>query len=177
MNKPFTLQEFEDAVTQFSTMIQVAKHLGWRRQNLKRELDERGIDFNEAKERLRPQDKNQPKDNRRDIDWNFIESCFEAQMSIDSVVREMGLSKNYLGVRCKQDLSCTLTELKNSCQEYGEDNLKRKMYELALDGNPKLLMHLSRYWLKYNDKVNVETDEEQQVTVKFNLKTKEDEKR
>jgi hypothetical protein len=81
------------------------------------------------------------------IDWAVVKEMFEAQCRVPEVAKALGISEESLYRRAQEDLNTTITELYQQCTASGQQNLKLKMYQVAMSGNVPMLIFLGKNYL------------------------------
>lgn len=100
------------------------------------------------------------------IDWDYVKEHFKADCSISSIASALKVSNMLLYSRCINDLGCTLTDLRNEYVGVGEDMIKKKMFDKAIEGDNKLLIFLSKNRLGYSEHPEKKMDTS---TINFNF--------
>lgn len=93
------------------------------------------------------------------IDWNFVKLRLTEHATGKQIAEEIGCSDDLLFLRCKEELGMALSDLKQECRKEGKARLTSKMYDVGIkQGNPALLIWLSKNWLGYTDKIEQKID-------------------
>lgn len=98
------------------------------------------------------------------IDWDLVDKGLECGSTTTSIANKLGVHHITLQRRCEIEKEMSWKQYKQLKKTKGNDTLREKMYEVAMNGNVTMLIWLSKNWLGFSDKV---TQEEKDVTVKF----------
>lgn len=96
------------------------------------------------------------------IDWEYVKRRLTEHATGKQIAEEIGCSDDLLFLRCKDELKMNLCDLKQECRKEGKARLTSKLYDVAVkQGNPAILIWLSKNWLGYTDKIEqkIETKE------------------
>jgi len=102
------------------------------------------------------------------LDWEWIKANLKARCTIKSLLSKLGCSEQKLRDRCERELGITFNTLRENCRSEGEDMIVNVMFEKALAGNTNLLIWLSKNWLGYSDKGQLEDESDNNITINFN---------
>ena len=95
------------------------------------------------------------------IDWLFVQECLEKQSTGIAIASMLGISKECLYERVKEDHNMSWAEYKMKYSAIGVERLRHKLYEMVMvDKVPSIAIFLSKQLLGYTDKV------EQNISVK-----------
>ena len=95
------------------------------------------------------------------IDWLFVQDCLEKQSTGIAIASMLGISKECLYERVREDHKMNWSEYKMKYSAIGVERLRHKLYEMAMvDKIPSVAIFLSKNLLGYADKV------EQQIEIK-----------
>jgi hypothetical protein len=101
------------------------------------------------------------------IDWDWVRNQLKAKCSNASIARGLSLHFDTIKRRCWDDLGMSFQELRAECEAIGEDLLRKKMFDIAVNGDTKMLIWLSKALLGYSEKQQKEEEEKTQPTVNF----------
>jgi hypothetical protein len=95
----------------------------------------------------------------KQIVWAEVEEFFKSGYSIKSLCHEIKVSPQDFEMAVQKQYSQTAEEYRQLCYELGNDSLKKKLYDLAMSGQPTIAVWVSRQRLGYSEKPNEIVDE------------------
>jgi hypothetical protein len=103
---------------------------------------------------------------RIQIDWNAFDALCRIHCTPDEAASVLGVSRETLARRCKEEKHATLDEYMSPRRAGGRAMLRRKQFELAVqEGHPTMLIWLGKNMLGQADRYEAET----RVTLKNNV--------
>jgi hypothetical protein len=90
----------------------------------------------------------------------------EAGVGTESIAAILGIDKNTLYNRCKSDNNCDYSAFAQQNKAKTEHNLRAKQIEVALEGNPAMLIWLGKNVLNQSDKQEVTTVNDPDLVVR-----------
>lgn len=111
------------------------------------------------------------KSKTRMVDWDDIVEELAAGNSIKSICIKHNMTYNFINERCKKTFDgLTIGELKEQYKTVGEDNLRRVIYDKAVEEkDTRAMVWLSRQTLGYSESGNAEDGDGQAPIINFNL--------
>lgn len=92
----------------------------------------------------------------KEVDWDFVDSYLEAQVSGVKIAAKLRIHPKTLYRKCEEEKGVTFTEYSQSINDSGKADLLKKQYEVAMSGNSTLLLHLGEHVLDQTKKAQVE---------------------
>jgi hypothetical protein len=89
------------------------------------------------------------------IDWDEVGDMLVAGCDATSIARALGISTDTLYVRSKQDNKLDFSAFSQQKKAQGDDLLRRKQFEVALNGNVSMLIWLGKNRLGQSDKQEI----------------------
>jgi hypothetical protein len=86
------------------------------------------------------------------LDWARIEQLASTGTSGVGIARICGVAEDTLRKRCKKDKNIGFSEFMRQKREVGFSSIRMKQYQVALAGNPSMLIWLGKQYLDQNDK-------------------------
>lgn len=86
------------------------------------------------------------------IDWDAFDKLAGLQCSASEMAFFFGCHHDALNDACKRTHGCTLGEYRATRSHSGRIALRRKQFEVALEGNPTMLIWLGKQMLGQADK-------------------------
>lgn len=106
---------------------------------------------------------------KADIDWNQVSSWLEAHCTTASIAHRLGVDKNTLYNRCLSDNNCDFSTFSQLKRQKGDDDIRNKQHELALDGDKVMLVWLGKNRLGQTDKRETTTIKIEDVEAKIEV--------
>jgi hypothetical protein len=92
------------------------------------------------------------------INWDAVGKYFMAGASTYGVASLIGVTENCLRQRCRKDLGVEITEFKRLKLAEGNELLRARQFQMAMNGDRTMLVWLGKNRLGQSDKVNIEHD-------------------
>lgn len=86
------------------------------------------------------------------INWDYLAKLFEAGSTVRGAAAAIGVEPNTLTRRCRRDLKRDLDEFRQTCRAKGDDQLRVKQFQLAMQGNTTMLIWLGKQRLNQAEK-------------------------
>jgi AraC-like DNA-binding protein len=103
------------------------------------------------------------------IDWQWVRKQLETRCSFQTIAKGLGIHNDTLKKRCWDDLGISIQDLKAECEIIGEDLLRTKMFDIALNGNVNMLIWLSKNILNYSEKGIIKEEKEKETALSVNF--------
>lgn len=87
------------------------------------------------------------------LDWEEIKKLLEADCDATSIAAQFGVSRQVLYRRCKSDLNIPFATLSQQKRMMGNNLLRAKQYQTAMNGNVTMQIWLGKQRLGQTDKV------------------------
>lgn len=84
---------------------------------------------------------------KKEIDQKEFEGLCELQCTLNEVCGFFDVTDKTLNAWCKQTYGATFSEVFAKKRQAGKISLRRKQYQTAMSGNPRLLIWLGKQWL------------------------------
>ncbi len=97
-------------------------------------------------------DKRGPGRPEAEIDWDKVGRMLEAGCTAEGIAATFGIHVNTLRSRCWQDNKIVFSALRQQKRAKGDDLLRVKQYQLAMEGHPTMLIWLGKQRLDQTDK-------------------------
>jgi hypothetical protein len=104
------------------------------------------------------------------IDWEDVGKALNAQSKTKDIAASYGICSDTLTRRCLDETKMTFSAFAAQKRSEGKENMRRKMYEIAMKGNVSMLIFLSKQplYLGYKDK-HEETQKEESKPIPLNF--------
>jgi hypothetical protein len=102
-----------------------------------------------------------------------FEALCRAQCTLGEIAEYMGMSEDSIESKCFDAYGKGFSDIFKQKRRGGYASLRRRQYEVALKGNPAMLIWLGKQWLKQSDKQDVNIGN-QRKPFKFVAVKKED---
>ena len=86
-----------------------------------------------------------------DIDWEQVGQSLIADCKTVDIAAQHGISTRTLYQRCKQDLGIRFSALSQQKKAHGDNLLRAKQYEMAVNGNTVMAIFLGKQRLGQKD--------------------------
>jgi hypothetical protein len=93
---------------------------------------------------------------RKIIDWEKVDRLIEAGCSGHEIAPAIGIDSDTLYSRCVHDNGSTYSDYSAKLKAKGEGLIKAKQFQLAMSGNPSMLIWLGKNRLGQSDKAQIE---------------------
>jgi len=104
---------------------------------------------------------------RKIIDWEKVDRLIEAGCSGHEIAPAIGVDSDTLYSRCVHDKGMTYSDYSAKLRSKGDGLLKAKQFQLAMSGNPAMLVWLGKNRLGQTDKAHVENTDTQPQTIRI----------
>jgi hypothetical protein len=95
-----------------------------------------------------------------DINWEEFEKLCGIQCTLIEIAAWFRCSEDTIERAVKRHYNQSFADVFEQKKGIGKISLRRKLYQKAMEGNPALLIWLSKQWLGYTDKL----EQKQEVT-------------
>ncbi len=99
----------------------------------------------------------------KEIDWATVEKLCSLQCTGEEIASFLDISYDTLERAVKREKKQCFADYYNKKRGTGKISLRRKQYEVAMAGNPTMLIWLGKQWLGQAEKIVDETESEQAV--------------
>ena len=93
---------------------------------------------------------------RIEIDWTEFEKLCELQATLEEIAGWFNCSVDTIENRVKEVHSITFSEYFSQKRSRGKISLRRRQMQLALNGNPAMLIFLGKNYLHQADKQDIQ---------------------
>jgi hypothetical protein len=93
---------------------------------------------------------------RKIIDWEKVDRLIEAGCSGHEIAPAIGISSDTLYERCVLEKEMTYSDYSSKLRSKGDGLIKAKQFQLAMSGNPSMLIWLGKNRLGQSDKAQIE---------------------
>lgn len=90
------------------------------------------------------------------IDWALVDSACEIMCTGEEIASLCGVDYDTLNRACKREHDCGFTDYYKSASASGKMSLRRKQLEVAMSGNPTMLIWLGKNQLGQSDRTEVD---------------------
>lgn len=90
------------------------------------------------------------------IDWSRVDDMLEKQCEGTEIAGALGIHPDTFYERVKEKHKVGFSEYKQQKRESGKSLLRKKQFEVALEGNTTMLVWLGKQYLQQTDKVQTE---------------------
>lgn len=90
------------------------------------------------------------------IDWSKVDDMLEKQCEGTEIAGALGMHPNTFYNRVQYEFDVGFSEYKQQKRESGKSLLRKKQFEVALEGNTTMLVWLGKQYLQQTDKVQTE---------------------
>jgi hypothetical protein len=104
---------------------------------------------------------------RKIIDWEKVDRLIEAGCSGHEIAPAIGISSDTLYERCVLEKGMTYSDYSSKLRAKGDGLLKAKQFQLAMSGNPAMLVWLGKNRLGQKDKVQSDDQDTQPQTIRI----------
>ena len=94
---------------------------------------------------------------RKEIDFEQFEKLCSIECTKEEVCAYFDIDDKTLEARLKEQYQAGFSEVYRSKKKRGRISLRRKQYEVALSGNPSMLIWLGKNYLSQTDKIKEDT--------------------
>ena len=101
---------------------------------------------------------------RKEIDQSYFEGLCEIQCTLEEISSVLKVSEDTVERWCKRTYELGFADAYKKFSATGKTSLRRSQFNVALQGNPTLLIWLGKHYLGQTDKPSVEGDEETNPT-------------
>ena len=92
---------------------------------------------------------------RVEIDWNTFDALCGVQCTLAELAAHLGVSEDTIERAVKRERGMSFADYFAQKRKAGFVSLRRKQWELAMAGNPTMLIFLGKQWLGQSDKQEV----------------------
>jgi hypothetical protein len=85
------------------------------------------------------------------IDWDLVGEYLKAQCSGVEIADMIGVHENTLYNRCREDLGIEFVAFSQQKKAEGKQSLRKKQYDVAMDGDKTMLVWLGKQVLGQKD--------------------------
>ncbi len=93
---------------------------------------------------------------KSEIDWNQVGEYLKAQCSGVEIANLIGIHENTLYNRCKEDLGLEFVAFSQQKKAEGKEALRKKQYDVAMQGDKTMLVWLGKQLLGQKDKQEID---------------------
>ena len=90
------------------------------------------------------------------IDWEVVTEHIKAQCSSTGIASMLGISVDTLYNRCKIDNNIDYTAFSEQKKAEGKELLRKKQFDVAMEGDKTMLVWLGKQYLEQKDKTETE---------------------
>lgn len=99
------------------------------------------------------------------IDWKHVTELLKAQCDNHAIARQLGCSPDIIYKKCAEDNGVSWQEFAQSKKADGKEALRKKMYDIALNGNVTMCIWLSKQYLGFTDKVEKQLSSDENMLI------------
>jgi transcriptional regulator with XRE-family HTH domain len=103
-----------------------------------------------------------------EIDWKILDELCRLQCTQEEIAEYMGISVDSLERIAKREKGESFAEYFNKRRKVGFVSIRRKQYQLAMQGNVTMLIWLGKNWLGQVDKHEIEHFNEE-IKLSYNV--------
>lgn len=92
------------------------------------------------------------------IDWKLVDKMLMASCEGTEVAAALGIHPDTLYLRCEKDKKMGFSEYLRQKKAKGDNYLKTKQYQVAMNGDKSMLIWLGKNRLGQSDKVDAKTE-------------------
>src|SRR5208283_5240291 len=92
---------------------------------------------------------------RLEIDWSTFDALCAVQCTLAEIAAHFGVSEDTIERAVKREHSMSFADCFAQKRKGGFVSLRRKQWELAMAGNPTMLIFLGKQWLGQTDKQEI----------------------
>jgi hypothetical protein len=96
---------------------------------------------------------------KANIDWAKVDKYLQAQCEATGIAEMLGISVDTLYNRCKTDHNIDFSAYCQQKKARGQELLRMKMYQMAMEGDRTMCVWLSKQYLGYKEKSDVTSNE------------------
>jgi len=104
------------------------------------------------------------------INWDEFDKLCGIQCTIEEIASWYNCSVDTIENVVKRDKKQKFSEYFSKKRGVGKISLRRKQYQVAMDGNPTMLLWLGKQYLGQTDKQEVEHSGETEVVIEYTKK-------
>lgn len=93
---------------------------------------------------------------KSEIDWDQVGEYLRAQCSGVEIASLIGIHENTLYTRCKEDLGLEFVAFSQQKKAEGKEALRKKQYDVAMQGDKTMLVWLGKQLLGQKDKQEID---------------------
>ena len=93
---------------------------------------------------------------RKEIDWSIFENLCKIQCTQESICAFFEVDSSTLNRHVKEQYGESFAEVFAKKRTLGHNSLRQKQFEVALKGNPTMLIFLGKNYLKQSDKQEID---------------------
>ena len=108
--------------------------------------------------------------------WKLLDSLIVWSAHAEYVAEQLGISPDTLDRRIKEKFGCGFAEYRVKKKEPMRVNLRKKQYDLAMEGNPTLLIWLGKNELGQTDKNEISNPEGRSFKLSYSTEKEPDDK-
>lgn len=108
-----------------------------------------------------------------DIDWSTVEKLCGIHCTGEEIAGVLDISFDTLSRRIEEAYGFGFAEYYKRKSSRGKMSLRRKQHEVALSGNPTMLIWLGKQYLEQKDKHEVENEHDFVTPVTVNVSVKD----
>lgn len=90
---------------------------------------------------------------RAHIDKQTFDNLLAIGCQLRECAEVLGVSEDIIESWCKHEQQLSFLDYRRQKASKGHANVRRKQYEVAMDGNVSMLIWLGKNWLKQSDKI------------------------
>lgn len=96
-----------------------------------------------------------PKGPMKAINWEHVQALCAIQCTQQEIASVLNLDTDTLQNRCKKEKGMNFSEFFPKSRMSGFTSLRRKQWEVAMRGNPQMLIFLGENWLGQSRNANI----------------------
>jgi hypothetical protein len=104
---------------------------------------------------------------KSEIDWDTVGEFLRAQCSGVEIAEMIGIHENTLYNRCKEDLGLEFVAFSQQKKSDGKVSLKKKQYDIAMQGDKTMLVWLGKQLLGQKDKNEIDQNVSGGLNIRF----------
>ena|ERR1700679_842189 len=101
---------------------------------------------------------------RKEINWDSVVKRMEAGNTAKQIAKALDVHLDTFYDNFKREFGCNFSDYSVSMPECKKGNLEYAQYMKAMSGDTKMLIHLGKFELGQNDKIDIENEIQKQLT-------------
>lgn len=98
-----------------------------------------------------------------------MDKLLEIHCTLREVAYFFGCCIDTIEAACKREKGVNFSEYKAEKESAGKISLRRKQFEIAMQGKVPMLIWLGKQWLGQSDKTELSSDEERPLVLRYSL--------